>query len=262
MKPVILFRKDYSTEDEFNVAQKYFDVKEYRSDVPENTLVIGRYSTLPFYKELEIDLKNNGARLVNSSTQYNWIANFEWYHVLSDYTFETWFRAQDVPEGIPLVVKGRTNSRKHEWDTKMFAPDKKYAIDIMIELQTDPLIGPQGLVFRRYEPLVTYEVGNNGLNFTNEYRCFFYKGRLLCFAYYWTMAVNVERELSSEGYLFAVEMGRIVADYSNFYVIDIAEKASGGWVVVEVNDGQMAGLSENNPHILYDNLKQAISMLN
>jgi len=258
MKPVILFRKDYSTEDEFEIAKKHFEVKEYRSQIEPCSLVIGRYSTLPFYRELEMDVKNVGGKLINSSAQYNWIANFDWYYLFKDYTFETWFRAQDVPDGIPLVVKGRTNSRKHEWDTKMFAENKAQAINIMIDLQTDPLIGPQGSVFRRYERLVTYEVGNNGLSFTNEYRCFFYKGRLLTFGYYWTMAQNVSRELSPEGYYFAVEMGKIARDYSNFYVIDIAEKASGGWVVVEVNDGQMSGLSENNPETLYYNLMKSL----
>lgn len=255
MKPVILFRVDYSTEDEFNIAQQYFNVKEYRSEVEPNSLVIGRYSTLPFYYELERDLLNNGSKLINSHDQYQWIANFDWYEQLKNYTFETWFRGQDVPDGIPLVVKGRTNSRKHEWNKKMFAENKKQAIDIMIELQIDPLIGPQGVVFRRYEPLVTHEIGNNGLRFTEEYRCFFYKEQLLSGGFYWTMAKEIPYGIPSEAAEFASEVAKIAAQYSNFFVLDVALKENGEWVLVEVNDGQMAGLSENNANTLYNNLR-------
>ena len=41
-----------------------------------------------------------------------------------------------------------------------------------------------------------------------------------------------------------------------FYVVDIARKADGGWVVIELNDGQMSGLSENDPRVLYKNLRE------
>lgn len=258
MKPVVLFRKDYSTEDEFEKAKQHFDVKELRSKIEPNSLVIGRYSTLPFYYELEKDLAANGSRLINSHNQYQWIANFDWYEQLKEFTFETWFRAQDVPDGIPLVVKGRTNSRKHEWNRKMFAENKQQAIEIMIELQTDGLIGPQGIVFRRYEPLVTYEIGNNGLRFTEEYRCFFYKTTLIDHGYYWTMARNVLRRLPPAGLQFVLDVARIAAEYTNFYVLDIALKENGEWVLVEVNDAQMAGLSEIDPSVLYNNLSMEL----
>jgi len=259
MKPVLLFRKDYNTEEEFEIAKRYFDVYEYRSEVPAKSLVFGRYSTLPFYKELEIDLLNNDSKLVNSFSQYNWIANFDWYEALSEYTFKTWFRAQDLPDdGTQFVVKGRTNSRKHEWNRLMFAENKQRAIEIMLALNEDSLIAPQGVVFRKYEPLVTYEIGNNGLPFTNEYRFYFYKGKLLAYGYYWTMAKETEREIGLEGYQFAAKMSSLVRKYSNFYVIDIAEKVSGGWVVVEINDAQMGGLSEINPKTFYAALSQRL----
>lgn len=257
--PIILFRKDYSTEDELEVAKQYFPVVEFRSEVPPNSLVIGRYSTLPFYKELDHDLKNNGSELINSSAQYRWIADFDWYEVVKDYTFETWFRAVDLPDdGTKFVVKGKTNSRKHEWDRLMFADSKKRAIEIMIALGEDSLIAPQGVVFRRYEPLVTYEIGLNGLRFTNEWRFYLYKGRIVSYAYYWTMAENVDRELAPEAIKFVEEIGQIVKDYSNFFVLDVGEKESGGWVLIEINDAQMGGLSEIDPNVLYFNLAKEV----
>jgi hypothetical protein len=56
----ILFRKgiDLQHEEEFNIARKYFNVVEYRSHCPQAHNIIGRYSLLPFYQELEVDLKS------------------------------------------------------------------------------------------------------------------------------------------------------------------------------------------------------------
>ncbi len=257
--PVILFRKDYSTEDECIIAKKHFDLVEYRSEIPKNSIVFGRYSTLPFYRELEMDVKNVGSELINSFEQYSWIANFDWYEPLKKHTFKTWFNAHELPDdGTKFVVKGRTNSRKHEWDKLMFAENKRQAIEIMIELSRDPLIGPQGVVFRKYEPLVTYEIGLCGLRFTNEYRFFFYKGEIITYAYYWSMAENIDRKPTEEALEFVTKLGSIVKEYSNFFVLDIAEKESGGWILVEVNDGSMAGLSEIDSDNLYCNLRKAI----
>lgn len=255
-KPTILFRKDLASEGELEIAKQYFDVVEFRSDA-KDALVFGRYSTLPYYKELEQDLKNQNCELINSWNQYNWIANFDWYEVLEEFTFKTWFSAVELrEEDAPFIVKGRTNSRKQYWDTLMFADTKRKAIEIGWELSKDALIGHQGVVYRKYEKLVTYQTGINGLPFTKEFRFFFYKGKVLTYSYYWGIAENTDITLDKEGYEFAEKVGKIAADYVNFYVLDIAQKEDGDWVLVEVNDGQMSGLSEIDPHELYSNLKK------
>ena len=40
MKPIILFRADSETKDEFFVAQKYFEVTKNRNAIPADRLVI------------------------------------------------------------------------------------------------------------------------------------------------------------------------------------------------------------------------------
>lgn len=258
-QPVILFRKEFDTENELAIARQFFPVVEYRSEVPKDSLVIGRYSTLPYYAELEQDLRNVNSQLINSHRQHRWIADFDWYESLRAYTPETWFRAHELPDDdTQFIVKGKTNSRKFDWESLMFAKNKAEAIRIMIELTKDPLIGPQGIVFRRYIPLVTYEVGIKGLPFTNEWRFFFYKGEVISHAYYWSTAVDVERSLSTEGLAFAKQVAAIARRNCNFFVIDIAEKQSGGWTLIEINDAQSSGLSENNAEGLYRNLRTAI----
>src|SRR6185437_16221891 len=129
-----------------------------------------------------------GARLINSHDQHRWIAGFYYYDALRDYTFPSWtedeFARSDDPG--PFVVKGSTNSKKHNWDELMFAPDRRAAIEIACRLRQDDLVGRQRLIFRKYIPLVTYEVGLNGLRFTNEHRMFFLGRTLLAHGYYWS----------------------------------------------------------------------------
>ena len=257
MTPIILFRAGFGEAQEFEIAKKYFPMTRQRNAVPPNSLVIGRYSVLPYYKELEEDLKINGSQLLNSYSQHKWIANFDYYDTVKQYTFETWDDSQYIPD-VPLVVKGRTNSRKGYWNTKMFAENKKTALEISFNLMEDPLIAEQGVIFRRYEPLVTYEIGINEQRFTNEWRFFFHKTDMLSYGYYWQNAMVIQTNLDPQAIALAKEIAEKVSEYANFFVLDLAEKKSGGWVLVEINDGEMSGLSENDPDMLYSNLRKSI----
>ncbi|KKN67686.1 hypothetical protein LCGC14_0459450 [marine sediment metagenome] len=57
---------------------------------------------------------------------------------------------------------------------------------------------------------------------------------------------------------FIQEVVRRINGRINFYVIDVGQLESGEWIVVELNDSQMAGLSENNPNVLYANLAKVL----
>jgi hypothetical protein len=46
-----------------------------------------------------------------------------------------------------------------------------------------------------------------------------------------------------------------VGSNSNAFVIDVGETKEGEWIVIELNAFEQSGLSENNPDILYSNLK-------
>jgi hypothetical protein len=262
MTPTILFRKDLNTEAEFEIAQQYFPVVDHRAACPPDTLVIPRYSALPYYRELEKDIQWQGGALVNSWRQHRWIANFDYYSELREFTPETWddYTFPDAPEG-QFVVKGRTNSRKFDWNKLMFAENKRQAAQIGAELSMSHLIGPQGLIYRRYIPLKTFELGLNGLPFTNEWRFFFYQGTLLSYGYYWSSALEetiAKAVLSEAGFGMAQQIANICKDHVSFFVLDMAETAEGDWILIEVNDGQMSGLSENDPHRLYSNLRKAV----
>lgn len=46
-------------------------------------------------------------------------------------------------------------------------------------------------------------------------------------------------------------VGSVDGRAPRWYALDIARTTAGDWVVVEINDGQRSGLSENDPRALY-----------
>jgi hypothetical protein len=253
----ILFRNNNDNQEESAAASGFFNLVTQRTAVKSGDTVIPRYSALPFYQELEVDIKNCGAKLINSCDQFNWIANFEYYKLLKNYTFKTYFDFQDLPD-IPLVVKGKTNSLKVRWNTHCFAKNKKEAINIACELQLDGLVGLQDIIFREFIPLKTFEILLNGLPVTNEFRFFFYKNQLLAYGYYWVNAQDINKKCDKKGVDFAQQIANIVSLYNNFFVVDIAEKEDGEWIMVELNSGEMSGVATIDCNILYGNLKKHV----
>lgn len=261
LKPVILFRKEPDNEEEYLVAKRYFDVYTRRCAIPVGRFVIPRYAALPFHRELEEDLAIGSSKLVNTTDQHHWIANFDYYEDLKQFTPESWndsnFYLCKHPG--PFVVKGRTNSRKFQWNTKMFAQTKADALDIASDLLSDGQICEQGVIYRKFVPLKVFEVGINGLPFSNEWRFFFYKDKLLSSGYYWSSAEHIPEKADKACIEFAQQVAAVVKNHVNFFVLDIAETLDGQWILIEVNDGTMSGLSENDPGTLYSNLSKALA---
>jgi hypothetical protein len=257
MQKVILFRSDRDTEEEFDAASAFMPTFKYRTDIPPNSLVFGRYSVLPFYSELEKELATRGSRLINTHAQHCYIADImSWYADIHEYTPKTYDYWADLDEG-KWVVKGKTNSRKFHWNTMMYAEDRPALLDTIRRLYNDTLIREQGVVVREYVPLKKVGEGINGLPITKEWRCFFLGETLLSSGYYWASHPECHQgDLPEEGKQLAIKVAKIIAKKTNFFVLDVAEAESGDWLIIEVNDGQMSGLSDNNPDVLYYQLKE------
>lgn len=142
----------------------------------------------------------------------------------------------------------------------MFAPDKATALCVAGRLAQDSMIGEQGIVYRRYRPLETLEMGLNGLPFSNEWRTFFLGETLLAKGFYWSSAehtiIEQMKEMSQEAIDFVMKVAREARQYANFFVLDVAKTQDGEWILIEVNDGQMSGLSEVDADTLYSNLSR------
>lgn len=261
-KPVILFRKYNWNKEEREIAAQYFDVVYSRMNL-KDSLVVGRFSTLPFYHELQNDLLSVSSTLINSTLDHQYIANFDYYEDIKKHTPKTYFDVTHLPDdGGPFFVKGRTNSKKHLGFKKTKAANKAEAIKIQGQLLEDADYEQQGVIFREFVPLKIVEKNQiHDHHFFNEWRFFFYQDTLLCYGYYWVNAENIPTndQLPQEAIDFAKKMASIIKEQSNFFVIDIGQKETGEWIVIECNDGQQSGLSNCDPHELYSNLAKCLT---
>lgn len=264
--PICLFRAELDTDGERFIASKYLRTVNYRTQVPPNSMVIGRYSVLPYYREVEHELALSGSRLINTRSEHSFIADaLSWAGsggVLEGLTPPSWPNWLDLPEGA-YVVKGRTNSRKNKWDTHMFAPTVADVPKVAQRLWNDTMINEQGLVVRKYIPLRQIGDGLNGLPITNEWRTFWIapnndKPHLLAHGFYWASHTETEvfARWTDEALALAEKAAHRIAPHAKFFVLDLAETAHGEWIVIEVNDGQMSGLSCICPDEFYRNLAE------
>ena len=264
----ILFRNgSWAEQDEFLAAQRYFSVYQFRSNIPSGSLVVPRYSALPFYNELEADVSILGSKLLNSHIQHKFVANFwPWYEILHDLTPKSWAQGTPysvLPQDCSFVVKGATNSRKNYWKDRMFAKSAFDLPRVINSLLDEAELLSQGLIIREYVPLVQYDIGINGLPFTNEWRFFILNGRVIFGGYYWANEPEIYPGNLNEIPYNALKLADVVAkrikDRIPFAVVDVGETTTGEWIVIELNDGQQSGLpvcqSMDFYRILRDELK-------
>ncbi len=265
MQPVVLFRKHLMEDNELDAAEKAgFKCLFQRAQIPSDSIVIARYSALPYYLELEKDLNYNKSILINTHQEHEWIANMDWAfdEYVQKLTFPTWTSLDQAPKNeAPFVLKGRTNSKKQRWSTHMYAETWQDALDVQRRLEDDGLIGEQGIVIRKYIPLETYFNGIGGVPITKEFRVFIYKQQVLSVAYYWNAFIDdfafynkTPPVFEDSYYNFVNKVMYAVGDFATFYVADVAQDQNGKWWLVEINDGQMSGLSGNSPIVLYSRL--------
>jgi hypothetical protein len=274
MRNVIFYRTPDMKADELEAAAHAgFHCIHSRMQIQAGDLVVGRYSVLPYYKEIAKDVGLVSAQLINSVRQHHYIADMRnWVEELGDLTPKTWYRTEDVPPGEPgpFFLKGETNSRKEAWKTHAFAKDRAAVDEVFWRLSVDGFLSHTGqdIYVRKYVPLVTYAHGINGLPITKEFRFFVCRKQVLSGAYYWSEWADTcldqdptwqEPDVNEVPLSFLDEVIGRVGDRTEFYAIDAGQDINGRWWVVELNDGQMSGLSGNKPEVLYQRLFEVLN---
>ena len=259
---IILYRGTDFEKEELDSARQFFECTDRRPEIQDGDFVIGRYSLWPYYVEQAKDIEYVGAKLINTYQQHRYIADLQNYVMdLGELTPRTWRNVVDLPDEGQFVLKGETYSRKGSWKQDMFAPDKKTAIEIYGRLMNDSLIGTGSIYIRQYEPMVTYLEGVNGMPITKEFRFFVAYGQILSGGYYWQNYIDALPEVPNPDEVprdFLNQVIGRVGNQSNFYTIDVGQSISGKWFVVELNEGQQAGLSCNDPFTMYKALDKVI----
>lgn len=212
------------------------------------------------YETLYGALKDRGITLINDPAAYIHCHYMpESYSVIEPYTPKSvWLettadtvnvsqimKALEVFDSAPIVVKDFVKSQKHYWNEAFFIPSAsdqnavERVVRRFIELQDDDL--NKGLVFREFvelEPIGTHS--KSGMPLTTEFRAFFLDDKPIFSAKYWEEGDYSDDVPALQNFCAVAELVK-----SRFFTMDIAKRANGDWIIVELGDAQVSGLPEN-----------------
>jgi hypothetical protein len=221
------------------------------------------------YARLYTALLQRNVQLINTPVQYKYAHYLpDNYETIRDFTPRTTFQKlegdfdfNDFRQALkvfgdhPVIVKDYVKSQKHYWAEACFIPraSEDEAVETVVRRFLD-IQGPdinEGLVFREFIELE--ELGahtQSGMPLTKEFRLFVREGKIMDAFYYWDEGdyQGLQPEINSFEEL-------IPEIKSNFFTMDIAKRKDGDWMIVELGDGQVAGLPENaDKEKFYQNL--------
>lgn len=204
------------------------------------------------YTGLYEAIQDRGEELVvdpESFAEATYIPNY--VPLLGDRTAPTrWTEGEDIREAWevatelgrpPWVVKDHVKSAKELWHRACFVPEGSTFEDFagvceqLLQARGDRF--ERGFVVRKFLDLATLSGWTpERRRVTDEHRLVFWEGELVAHAPYY----DVETTLEDPGQ-FAF-LGRVIG--SPFFTADVARLASGGYTVIEVNDGGSSVLPE------------------
>lgn len=211
------------------------------------------------YQQLYDALLQRNLQLINTPKQYQFCHYLpDSYSTIIGFTPKTTFKklegAFDIDDfrielevfgDAPIIVKDYVKSQKHFWSEACFIPDasdsKQVAkvVNRFLELQGKDL--NEGLVFREFvelEELTNHS--KSGMPLTKEFRLFVKEGKAIAQFNYWD-----EGDYADTSIDLRVFQSVISQVQSCFFTMDIAKTIGGDWIIVELGDGQVAGLPDN-----------------
>ena len=149
----------------------------------------------------------------------------------------------------PWLLKDHVKSAKEEWLTACFVPEgcgrREFQEIAAALLNHRAERFERGFVIRKFLDLRTSGVRTLERRIPEEHRLFFFEGRLVAHAPYHEIGHPL-RDVSEYE-----QLGSRIR--SPFFTADIAFPATGGWTVVEINDGGVSALPEDlDPRALYE----------
>ncbi|NVK66760.1 MAG: ATP-grasp domain-containing protein [Flavobacteriales bacterium] len=225
------------------------------------------------YQNLYDGLIQKNIQLINSPTEYKHCHYLpESYRIIKDVTPKTnWTAKKSTINKIvitelasqfgnsPIIVKDYVKSEKHNWEDACYIPnasDEQKVLNItntFIELRGNYL--NEGLVFRQFEELeFLVDHSQSGMPLTKEFRVFFANKTVVSVFDYWDEGNYGETKPELDSF---IQIAQNVE--SNFFTMDIAQKKNGEWIIMELGDGQVAGIPDNaDAESFYFGLKDAL----
>lgn len=144
-----------------------------------------------------------------------------------------------------VILKDYVKSEKHNWETACYVKHAsdinslKQSINKLIELRDKYL--NEGIVIREFVGLNDLTIhSKSGMPLTEEYRLFFCNKKLVGIYNYWEEG---EYSFPKPDIKVFEEIAKGVE--SNFFSMDIARQKNGTLIIIELGDGQVAGLPDS-----------------
>ncbi|WP_299837801.1 ATP-grasp domain-containing protein [uncultured Tenacibaculum sp.] len=242
---------------------------------PSESEEIGIYRgwmlTPKLYADLYHGLLDKGIRLINTPASYqhcHYLPNS--YHIIESKTPKSeWTNTLDDASILKMaksfdtnaiIVKDYVKSEKHHWNEACFIPDAsdennvKKITSTFIELRGDSL--NEGLVFRKFEELeFLTKHSKSDMPLTKEFRIFFLNKKVVQVFNYWDEGDYGDLQPNLDEFISIANNVE-----SNFFTMDIAQKKNGEWIIMELGDGQVAGLPDNaNKNEFYKSLVKILN---
>jgi len=212
----------------------------------DEVLYRGWMLTADEYAALAAAVGERGGQLVTSPDDYE-LAHYlpGWFGAVAAESPATrWTNGTDLAEAWqaarelgppPWIVKDHVKSVKEQWAEACFVPADADRADFarictaLIDARGDRF--ERGLVVRRYVPLAAAPGGEGE---RDEYRLFFWHGRLVASAPYHDVAGadDVPARFAALGRALDVP----------FFTADVARTLAGDWIVIELGDGGVSTL--------------------
>jgi len=213
------------------------------------------------YKRLYEKLFSYDIKLINSPDEYNKMHLFPLiYSDIVKFTPKTIFYENITEINADLLnstftrfmIKDYVKSvKEHDFpkyfETPITQDELKTQINKFIELRASLFTG--GIVFKEFVNLKKYGA------VTNEYRVFYLKGEFL------TVSRN-SNQPDNAPYVPQNFADKFKNLSSNYYTVDFAELENGDFIILEMGDGQVSGLSPNQ-YIFkyYDELRRICELM-
>jgi glutathione synthase/RimK-type ligase-like ATP-grasp enzyme len=250
-----------------NVANYDFAFEQFFSchhpwQPPSQITVVARIGAHKNYVELYKALEMEGIQLIHTPQEQQKCSELPyWYPLLKDLTPRSiWFAEMPSVEHIteqfefPIFLKGARQTSKHKRRLSIIENIDALS-EALTEYQHDAVLWWQSIVGREYVPLMPVsDDPGEGIPASFEFRTFWWKRQLVGAGRYWfespiyTCTAQEEREALA---IAQEAANRLVVP---FLVIDVAQRADGRWIVIEVNDGQESGYAGISPFQLWRNV--------
>lgn len=192
-------------------------------------------------------LPESYSKIINNTPKSNWTKDISEANII---------KLTNAFGDQPIIVKDYVKSEKHHWNDACFIPNAsnknkvQEIVNRFLELRGDYL--NEGLVFREFIKLeFLTEHSKSKMPLTKEFRMVFLNKKIVQIFNYWD-----EGNYDSEKPDIDIFQNIAKKVESNFFTMDVAKKKTGGWIIMELGDGQVAGLPDNaNKNEFYNGIK-------